>query len=673
MRDFPTILREQVERVRHVRCVSLAAKLRISIEITENGVGNREARGVGIPRVVESEIAVLVDGLPGSRRGALYEIVLPRVLEVSAPLEGVAAHHLSSGVSPPVNIAGPGTGIWARIERRQSLYADTGHFIGSDLGARKEQRIIQPIPAAQAARAIAAELDIALAIGVRREVEFVHQRRRERAGQADRSHAVRPRPDLFHAPERVLEGGVEVPGSVGAAHREMLVLRDQVIHLEVILAQVGVRRLSPDPVGGPLQESRNRRRQDVEQRLAVMADAIRRDDVAGERRPVQRVGYGADLLKVGIGGIEKFAEVPVAHRQARYRAGVGGIVAPLDPFLCYEEEQLIAFGIVVLGNEDRTAYIEAVLIESVRRRAARDLRERAVIPRPRVGVQGRVAEVLDQVAVKAPPAALRHEADLARRGAAVLGGVVRGEHLHFLHRVHIHRAQHRARRARARRHRAIDHHDVFIGPAAVDIKTAVAHAVGIEGADPLAADHARRQCGQIDGIAAVQCEVLDLLGIDRSTDIGGVGLHLDGRCLHLHLVGDSPDRQSDTHADLRFRVQDDPRVQELLEPRRVGDDGVASDKQLREHIVAVGVGSGAALFAGAFIPGDHNRTGNDGSRFVPDEAGDLPRIELRKNGRNQGNREEDHKQGSHPHPPGIPVGWSNSIPKSAYVQGQMSR
>ena len=68
-----------------------------------------------------------------------------------------------------------------------------------------------------------------------------------------------------------------------------------------------------------------------------------------------------------------------------------------DDHIRHEKEQLAAVAVEVLGNEDRAAHIEAVLVKPVGSRAARDLRERAVIARPGVGVECRVAEVLNQV------------------------------------------------------------------------------------------------------------------------------------------------------------------------------------------------------------------------------------------------------------------------------------
>jgi hypothetical protein len=147
-----------------------------------------------------------------------------------------------------------------------------------------------------------------------------------------------------------------------------------------------------------------------------------------------------------------------------------------------------------------------------------------------------------------------------------------------MYRVHIHGAQHGTRGASASGHRAIDHHHVLVGPAPVDVKAAIADAGGIEGADTLPADHARRQRSHINWVAAVQGEVLDLLGVDRSSDVGGIGLDLRGRSLHRHLVGDRADSQRCAYADLCLRVQDDAGSQELLEALSFGSDGVAADE-----------------------------------------------------------------------------------------------
>ena len=79
------------------------------------------------------------------------------------------------------------------------------------------------------------------------------------------------------------------------------------------------------------------------------------------------------------------------------------------------------------------------------------------------------------MAVSTPPTP-----DLAGGRSPVFSGVIGGEDLDLLDAVHILRAEHGTGRTSSRRHRAVYHHDVFIGSAAVDAKTAVAYAIGIK-------------------------------------------------------------------------------------------------------------------------------------------------------------------------------------------------
>ena len=99
---------------------------------------------------------------------------------------------------------------------------------------------------------------------------------------------------------------------------------------------------------------------------------------------------------------------------------------------------------------------------------------------PGVRVQALVAVVLEDVPVEVAAAALGHEADLAARGAAVLGRVARGQDLDLLHRVDVGEADVRARRTRAERRHAVEGQDVLVGAAAVDDPAAVAEAVGLK-------------------------------------------------------------------------------------------------------------------------------------------------------------------------------------------------
>ncbi len=146
---------------------------------------------------------------------------------------------------------------------------------------------------------------------------------------------------------------------------------------------------------------------------------------------------------------------------------------------------------------------------------------------PIVGVEGGVAEVLDQIAMEVECAALGDETDLPAGGSAVLGVVVCGQDLHFLNGIDIQRSEHGTGRSSACGDRAVDHDDVLVRAATVNAEAAVRYAVGIEGADR-AARNARLQEREIDRIAAVQGEVLDLSGIDNAANLGAFGLHKPG-------------------------------------------------------------------------------------------------------------------------------------------------
>ena len=81
---------------------------------------------------------------------------------------------------------------------------------------------------------------------------------------------------------------------------------------------------SPNPVIRALLESGSRQGIGVEERQTVGAEAIGRDDVAGEaaalirggaRQPGERVADAAHRAEVGIRRVQQLAEVAVAHGQ----------------------------------------------------------------------------------------------------------------------------------------------------------------------------------------------------------------------------------------------------------------------------------------------------------------------------------------------------------------------
>src|SRR5262249_34604420 len=153
--------------------------------------------------------------------------------------------------------------------------------------------------------------------------------------------------------------------------------------------------------------------------------------------------------------------------------------------------------------EDRAAYVKSELVEPEWGRAAGLVHIRTQVARPAIGVQRRIPEILDQVAVEILRAALGHKPNLPRRGAPVLGVIVRSQNLHFLNTIYVLRAQHGSGGAGPRGDRSVHHHDILVRAAAVDTEAAIGDAVGVERADT-AAPHTGLEQRQVNGIAAVQ-------------------------------------------------------------------------------------------------------------------------------------------------------------------------
>src|SRR5207247_7747188 len=84
------------------------------------------------------------------------------------------------------------------------------------------------------------------AVGVRGDRELIEQRGRERAREAERRGAVRPRPQRMEAVQVALERRVEVPGDVRAPEREAVLGAYHVVDLYRVFPQVGEMRLRQD-------------------------------------------------------------------------------------------------------------------------------------------------------------------------------------------------------------------------------------------------------------------------------------------------------------------------------------------------------------------------------------------------------------------------------------------
>src|SRR5215510_16355032 len=73
-----------------------------------------------------------------------------------------------------------------------------------------------------------------------------------------------------------------MPGDVSGTEGEVMFLGQKVIYLERILTGIRESWLGPDPVSRTLPESGRGQRVGVEQRLAILTDALFRDHVIGE-------------------------------------------------------------------------------------------------------------------------------------------------------------------------------------------------------------------------------------------------------------------------------------------------------------------------------------------------------------------------------------------------------
>jgi len=378
-------------------------------------------------------------------------------------------------------------------------------------------------------------------------------------------------------------------------------------------------RLRPDPVRRPLLEARRRQREDVEQRLAVRADAAERDDVVRERLGRQRIDDRASASEERIGWVQQLAEITAPHRRSRHRCrGCRRVAAP-DPLFTPEEKQLVAIGVEAAGQQHGSTEVESPLIEAVRVGTVRQSCIAAAISLPLIRVEGGVAVVLEAVAVELLCAALGDEPNLACRGAPVLRAVIRRQDLHFLDGVDVLRTEHRSRGARPRRDRAVDRHEVLVGARAVDAEAAVRHAVGIEGADG-AASHARLQRREEDRVPSVQRQLLNLARLDRACDLRRRRLNKTRPGCHGDRFFEAAELQLRVDGDLAGSAQTDAGLGEFLEALQLDGDRVAADRHVRYDVKPGRIRDGGALAPGPFVGHRHRGAGQSALLRVADEA-----------------------------------------------------
>src|SRR5262249_12349256 len=199
----------------------------------------------------------------------------------------------------------------------------------------------------------------------------------------------------------------------------------KVIYLERILTGIRESWLGPDPVSRTLPESGRGQRVGVEQRTAVGTEPFLWNEVqslrvvsgrarhvtetsalvSNARHRIQRAWFGFGGSRYGderipdegaatqelIGRIEQLTQVAIAHRHSGHRPSGSILLPPINPLFGHEEEELIPICVELAGDEDGAAHIEAELVEAECGRGGRDSRVIALVARPGVGVERRIA------------------------------------------------------------------------------------------------------------------------------------------------------------------------------------------------------------------------------------------------------------------------------------------
>src|SRR5205807_3204828 len=298
----------------------------------------------------------------------------------------------------------------------------------------------------------------------------------------------------------------------------------------------------------------------------------------------------------------------------------GGIVDHLaHTFIVHEEEQLLL--------HQRTAQVSAKLVEAQWSRGRGEIVLR---------VHGVVAEEVKQVSVKGVAAGLGDHVDDVARGAAVLRGIGGREHPEFLNAFDAGTADARLLASE------LGADSIHVNPGGVsaieeDVDTGKSRFKPAETvlSEAAGGDGTGNQCDERGKVAAIQREVGDLVRIDGSAGLAGLGVYGHRGCGDGNLLGSGADIQSDVGTAVVGGIEDDSRHDAGFESGmidlhavRAGRKAgyfVLSDASCLDLIEATGLG------VGDFHVGpDHN-----GAALVAHHADDAAGIQLCAGGRSQ--------------------------------------
>ena len=168
-----------------------------------------------------------------------------------------------------------------------------------------------------------------------------------------------------------------------------------------------------------------------------------------------------------------------------------------------------------------------------------------------------------------------------------------------------------------------------------------------------AADDARHRAREVDEVAAVQRQRLDLLLANRRAELGGGRLHERRRAGDRHRLLDRADLELDVDAHALIDAERNVGSRHRLEARELGLHRVGPRRQRRRRELAVAVGRDDSHEAGPGIgQGDrrarHDRAGRVGNQ-TEDGAGN--RLRRSGGGKQPGRDEETQYRSLHLRPP----------------------
>src|SRR5262249_51886416 len=356
---------------------------------------------------------------------------------------------------------------------------------------------------------------------------------------------------------------------------------------------------------------------DIRQRIEFLND--------GFSRRIILVGWN-DISDEGLSGervvndAAYFGEVAAAHLHGRHGRKIGLAVANPPSLIIAKEKHLV----VADGPAPRAAELvlpgwrfwpPVFVVEKV------------------VGVERVVAQEFEGAAVKSVLARFDLDVDDAAARPPELGGVGAGLDFELFERVYAGEDDDRVQPRFIVVH-AVEQEVVVARPHAVGRERRrgapgqAARAVYVCAGNP--AQHAGQGARQLDEIAPVQRQVFDLRFVDRSAQVGALGLHQRHCALDSDRFGRRADLQLQVHARFLVDVELHVGERQLLETGHLGGNAVRAGRQRWRDIFAVRIADDDSRYAGLRVGEGDSDAGYRGAAPIVDRPEDRAAHGLRR-------------------------------------------